>query len=163
MYSSIVYIFTSIMAQSLFHIYTHLVFHVKNSSPQILQEDKKRLHNYLLSAVEERHCKVIAIDGTVDHVHILLKQNKIVDLTQLIADLKRSSSRWLKSLSQHYSTFYWQGGYGVFSVSPRDVIVVKRYIDNQESHHSKVSTFDEMKVICDRSGCDYDPQFLLSD
>ncbi len=151
------------MAQSLVQLFSHLVFHKKSYSPPIQDRDKHRLYNYIVAIVERHNCKVLAINGISDHVHILMRLSSSVDLSRLISDIKRESSRWLKTLSTHYSKFYWQGGYGIFSVSPRDLDALNRYVQKQEIHHRHISTRDEMQLICDRSACEYDPRYLLSD
>ena len=47
--------------------------------------------------------------------------------------------------------FYWQNGYAAFSVSQSNVPIVKRYIENQEEHHRKMTFQDELRALLERA------------
>lgn len=100
------------------------------------------------------------INGTENHIHILCIMSKNVSLASLIEDVKRNSSRWIKTKDNHYRNFAWQEGYSGYSVSQSKVETVKKYIENQENHH-KQQTFEEeyiqfLKVY----NIDYDEKYL---
>ena len=78
----------------------------------------------------------------------------------LIEKLKTHSSKWMKTKSPDYSNFYWQHGYGCFSVSPRQVDVVKAYIRDQEVHHKKVTFQDEYRAFLKKYNVDYDERYV---
>ncbi len=79
----------------------------------------------------------ILINGVSNHVHILCIMSKNIQLAKLVEEIKRHSSRWIKTKSEYYAHFAWQGGYAGFSVSQSLHDIVKRYIERQEEHHKK--------------------------
>jgi len=82
------------------------------------------------------------IGGVEDHVHILCNLSKKITLIKFMEEVKKSSSKWMKTQGEKYSEFYWQDGYGAFSVNPSEIEIVKAYILNQEERH-KTMTFKE--------------------
>lgn len=123
------------MSQSLSKLYTHMIFHTKNNQDMIKPDVEDELYAYLGGLLKQNRSVPIAINGIEDHVHILCIMSKNISLTDLIEELKRNSSRWIKTKGTQYAQFAWQGGYGGFSVSQSKVDVVKRYIENQKNHH----------------------------
>ena len=124
------------MAQSLSKIYIHLIFHIKTTSPPIRQEDIERVHCYVGQLVNTTGCKVVRVGGVNDHVHILFLLSRDVAISHVVEEIKRNSSRWIKTLATHYRAFAWQNGYGVFSVSQSIVDKTLDYISNQEMHQN---------------------------
>jgi putative transposase len=111
------------------------------------------------------HCKALAcpalqIGGLEDHVHILCRLGKTVDVAELIRDLKRDSSKWIKDNNPGLGDFYWQQGYGAFSISPGHVNELIGYIVNQEEHHKKVSFQDEFRKLCAKYGLTIDERYV---
>lgn len=102
------------MAQSLSKIYIHLIFHIKTSSPIIRDGELERMHSYIGKLVNITGSSVIQVGGICDHVHILFLLSKNECLSHVVEEVKRNSSRWIKSVDPHYDKFEWQGGYGAF-------------------------------------------------
>lgn len=88
-------------------------------------------------------CFDLEIGGVEDHVHILCSLSKKKTLIELLEELKKSSSKWIKAQGPQYEQFYWQRGYAAFSVFPDDVLIVQKYIRNQEAHHARTSFKEE--------------------
>lgn len=151
------------MAQSLSKLYVHIVFHIKNSSIAIRNEDKRRLYAYVGSVIKSNQSIPVAINGTHDHIHILCVMSKNIALAKLVEEIKRHSSRWIKTLDKYYTDFAWQGGYGGFSVSSSIHDRTKRYIDNQEAHHKKMTFQEEYLMFLKEYGVEYDEQYLWND
>lgn len=84
----------------------------------------------------------VLINSVEDHVHILFKMGRTVTLAQVVKDVMKSSSKWIKTQGPNLATFTWQAGYGGFSVSESNVPKVANYIRCQEEHH-RVKTFQE--------------------
>jgi hypothetical protein len=80
-------------------------------------------------------------------------------VSELIRELKRDSSKWIKDQSPTLADFYWQAGYGAFSLSPADVARVQEYIRNQEEHHKTVTFQDELRQICCKYGIELDERY----
>jgi len=83
-----------------------------------------------------------------------------MSLADLTEEIKKSSSKWIKTKGNHYQNFYWQEGYGGFSVGWSQVDTVKYYISNQKQHHKKVTFIEEYKSLLDENGIDYDEKYL---
>ena len=96
-------------------------------------------------------------------MHILFILSKNVSLAVLVEEIKRHSSRWIKTLDSHYSKFFWQGGYAGFSVRPSLVQKTKMYIDGQEEHHRKRSFEEELILFLKEYDIDYDERYLFTD
>ncbi len=149
------------MPQSLTKIYIHLVFGTKRRAPYIDSAIEKQLHDYLYVAMRNMGCKPIAINGIENHVHCLFSSNKNLSLVDAVQELKSSSSKWIKTKGLKYSPFYWQNGYGAFSVSETHVKKVIRYIEIQKIHH-KDNTFEEEYIeLLNENSVEYDERYFL--
>ena len=151
------------MAQSLCKIYLHIIFHVKTTSPQIADEHLDRLHSYIGQLVNTTGCQVIRVGGIGDHVHILCMLSRNENVAHLVEEVKRNSSRWIKTIDARYEKFAWQGGYAVFSVSQSVVDKTIEYVGNQREHHKKQSFRDEYLAFLKSYNVEYDEQYVFSD
>jgi putative transposase len=79
---------------------------------------------------------------------------------KLMEDIKTHSSRWIKSKGKGYENFYWQDGYGAFSVNPSEVDIVIRYITNQHEHHRKITFQEEYRAFLKKYNVDYDERYV---
>ncbi|HRX66900.1 MAG TPA: transposase [Tenuifilaceae bacterium] len=151
------------MSQSLSKLYVHIVFHVKNNIVLILNEDREEVYAYMGAIIKDNGSTPIIINGTGNHVHILCIMSKNITLAKLVEEIKRHSSRWIKTRGKHYSKFAWQGGYAGFSVSQSLVDRTKRYIENQEEHQRKKSFNEELIAFLKEYGVEYNEQYLWTD
>ena len=151
------------MAQSLSKLYVHIIFHTKNNLVLIHEQDKNELYAYMGSIIKDNSSIPILINGTSNHVHILCVMSKNIALAKLIEEIKRHSSRWIKTKGKHYQKFAWQAGYAGFSVSQSIQDRTKRYIENQEEHHKKMSFREELIAFLKEYEVDYDEQYLWSE
>jgi REP element-mobilizing transposase RayT len=148
------------MSQSFVQFYSHIVFHTKNNKNLIKEEIKDELYSYIGGILRNYKSIPIQIGGTSDHLHILCTLPKTMTCADLVEEFKKSSSKWIKSKGLEYNGFYWQDGYGAFSVSPSQLETVKKYIRNQKAHHQKVSFLDEYKSFLDEYGISYEERYL---
>ena len=151
------------MAQSLSKLFVHIIFHIKTSSTKIREEDNEELYSYIGSVIKHNESIPILINDVSDHIHILCVLSKNVALAKLVEEMKRHSSRWIKTKENHYSQFAWQGGYGGFSVSPSLHDKTKLYIANQEKHHQKLSFKQEYLIFLREYGIDFNEDYLWAD
>lgn len=149
------------MAQSLTKIYIHLIFHTKEGT--VKREHLQELWNYLSGIARSQNSFVVKTGGEPDHVHMLCTLPKQLSVPELVEEIKKGSSRWIKEKGRDYQHFTWQRGYAVFSVSQSQVDNVSRYIDNQYEHHKKQSFQDEYIEWLQRYETNYDPKYLFSD
>jgi putative transposase len=148
------------MAQSLSKLFVHIIFHIKNPEAYIRNEDKNDLFAYIGSIIKDNESIPILINGVEDHVHILCVMSKNIALAKFTEEIKRHSSRWIKTKGDYYKQFAWQGGYGGFSVSPSLQNKTKRYIENQEEHHRKMTFKEEYLLFMKEYGIDYNENYL---
>ena len=148
------------MSQSFVQIYVHVVFHTKDNVKLIREDIENELFSYLGGILKNIRSIPFQIGGTSDHIHILCTLPKTLSLADLAEEIKKSSSRWIKTKGEHYRNFYWQEGYGGFSVSRSGIDAVKEYIQNQKKHHEKISFSDEYKKLLEDNGIPYEDRYL---
>src|SRR5512133_2742260 len=127
------------MAHSFTQLYVHLVFSTKKREHTILPEIQTELYSYMGGILNNIECVPIQIGGITDHMHILTSLSKKITLIKMVEEVKRSSSKWLKTKSPGFANFSWQIGYSAFTVGYSQVEMVKKYILNQQQHHMKKS------------------------
>ena len=148
------------MSQSLAKNYIHLIFATKYRENIIKHTDLSELYAYITGILNHIDCPMICIGGTTNHVHVLCVLNKNMALSKMVEEVKRSSSKWIKSKDPFYRQFGWQNGYGAFSVSQSKVEIVVKYIQNQEEHHKKMLFVDELKMFLREYGVEYKEEYL---
>ena len=143
------------MPHSLSALFVHLVFATKHREPWLsdrgLRED---LHRYLGGICQQLDCPARAVGGVADHVHILLRLSKSSSIAEVAQGLKQQSSKWIKQQDPSLRSFYWQSGYGAFSVSPSHMRQLDHYIANQEAHHRTETFRAEMSRLARKYGLD---------
>jgi REP element-mobilizing transposase RayT len=135
------------MAQSLARLYIHLVFSTKQRTPLLHDAIREPLHRYMAAVLQNFGCPPVLINSMTDHAHILFELGRTVAVSQAAEEVKKSSSRWIKTQGVIYSFFAWQGGYGAFSVSTANVTMVRDYIANQQAHHQFMSFQEEYRAM----------------
>jgi putative transposase len=149
------------MPQSLDNILIHIVFSTKNRYPFLADKQiRNEMHAYLGGACNNLGCKVILVGGVADHAHIFCKLSRNITSAKLVGDIKRESSKWVKSKGKMLNKFAWQNGYGVFSVGKSEVERLKNYISNQEEHHRKKNFQDEYREFLNKYGIEYDERYV---
>ena len=148
------------MGQSLVKNYIHLVFSTKYREPLIDEAIESELYAYLGGICNQLECQPIKIGGFTDHIHILCMLSKKTALMKLVEELKSHSSKWIKTKGENYRNFYWQGGYGAFSVNPAEMDVVVRYIENQKEHHRKKIFQEEYRGFLKKYEVEYDERYV---
>ena len=117
-------------------------------------------HKYLGGTCNKLNCPVLIVGGVADHVHILFRLGRRIEVSDLVMELKRDSSKWVKDQSPNLSGFYWQNGYGAFSISPSHVEPLRTYIANQEEHHKKESFQDEFRRLLTIYDLEWDERYV---
>lgn len=123
-------------------------------------ELKSEMHAYLGGMVRELKGKAYSINGTADHVHLLVSVPPTISLSEAMKFIKANSSRWASEKWKGRKPFSWQTGYGAFSVSKSNVSSVIKYIDTQEEHHRKISFQEEFIAFLKRHGIEYDERYI---
>lgn len=148
------------MGQSLVKNYIHIVFSTKYRRPIIDEEIENELYKYLGGTCNSLDCHVLIVGGYYDHIHILCMLSKNISLVELVKKVKAHSSKWIKTKGEKYSNFYWQDGYGAFSVNPAQIDIVKNYIANQKEHQNKKNFKKEFKLFLKKYEVEYDEKYV---
>jgi len=148
------------MPQSLVKNYLHITFSTKNRYPFIDEKIREELFSYIGGICKNLECNPIKVGGHLDHVHILCLLSRKIALMKLIEEVKTHLSKWIKTKGRQYQTFYWQNGYGGFSIHESLVDIVKTYILNQEEHHKKNSFKDEYRTFLKEYDIEYDERYV---
>ena len=148
------------MGQSLVKNYIHIVFSTKHRESLIPDSIELELYNYLGGICNNLECQVVKVGGYKDHIHILCLLSKKITLVKLMEQLKSNSSKWIKTKGNEYSNFYWQDGYGAFSVNPSEIEIVVNYIANQKEHHSKKTFQNEYRAFLKKYRVEYDEKYV---
>lgn len=148
------------MPQSLVELYAHLIFSTKNRHPFLDDAIRPRVHAYLATIIRDLDSPWVVVGGVADHVHILFDIGKKHAPVEFVEVAKRESSKFIKTLGANYKDFYWQRGYGMFSVGPADRDDAERYIRNQAEHHRIKSYREEFRAFLNKYGVAYDEQYV---
>ena len=148
------------MPQSLSKVYTHITFSTKNRQNLIDSAIEQRLFNYLGGICKGLDCSPVQVGGFKNHVHILCTLARGTTQSTLLEKLKKESSKWIKTVDNKYHNFYWQNGYGIFSVNPSEIDIVKEYILKQAEHHNAKTFEDEFRAFLKKYKIEYDERYV---
>jgi putative transposase len=147
------------MSRTFTNLLAHLAFSTKEREPLIIPEIKPELYSYLGGLTRELKGKAYGINGTADHVHMLVNLPPTISVSDALRFIKSNSSGWVHDKWPR-RPFAWQPGYGAFSVSKSNVAGVLRYIENQEAHHRRVSFKEEFISFLRANEIEYDERYL---
>ena len=148
------------MAQTLVQMFVHVVFSTKNRTDLIALEIETELFAYIGGIAANNDSKLVAANGTANHIHLLLLLSKKIELSEIVSDIKRNSSRWIKTKSDNFKTFGWQDGFAAFSVGKTQVPMVKEYIAKQKEKHGSQQFEDEMRMFFGKYEIEYDERYV---
>jgi len=151
------------MANTFTQIYLHIVFAVQNRISLIKPEWKDEVYKYITGIVQNNGHKLIAINGTANHLHIALGYKPHQLIPDLMQDIKGHSSKWINEKKFVRGKFAWQAGYGAFSFSHSQIDIVVNYINNQEQHHKKKTFQQEYIRLLKKYNVTFDEKYILSD
>ena len=148
------------MPQSIAYNYLHITFSTKYREPLIDEAIEEELFKYIGGICKNLECNPIKVGGYRDHIHILCVVSRKIALMKLLEEVKSHSSKWIKTKGDQYKNFYWQRGYGSFSVNPAEIDIVVRYIENQAEHHKKKTFQEEYVAFLKKYNAEYDERYL---
>jgi len=148
------------MAHTYTNLLTHVIFSTKDRTPLIDAELKPKLLAYMGGILREMKGTALIINGTKDHVHLLIGLPPPLSLSEVMRVVKTNSSKWVHETRSSRATFGWQSGYGAFSVSQSNVTTVSEYIAHQEEHHKRVSFKEEFLSFLKKHGIEYDERYI---
>ena len=142
-------------------LYVHCVFTPMGRESLLTDSIREKVHKYIYGIIVEKKCYPVAINGTKDHIHLLIGFPPTIAISDLVRDIKRSSSLFINEQRRSYIKFKWQEGFGGFTVGYRELEKVYKYILNQEIHHSKLTFKDEYTKILKEQDIQYDSDYLF--
>lgn len=141
------------MSHSLTKIWIHGIIRTKNSAPLIKPDFENELYEHIKTRLEmDFGCKLRAINGTVNHLHILFLQSPLISISDLFKNVKGETSHWINNSNFSTEKFVWQTGYAAFSVSESMLDKLEFYVKNQKEHHKKISFEEEINVFMKKYG-----------
>jgi REP element-mobilizing transposase RayT len=121
---------------------------------------RDELHHYLGGILINHDCQPIIVGGVEDHIHILSALARTCDAAEMVKEVKRGSSLWLKTKDPGLADFAWQNGYGIFSIGFSQIPVARDYIAGQEEHHKKISFQDEFRKLLKSYEMEFDERYV---
>lgn len=148
------------MSHTYSKLYYHCVFSTKNHLPFLQGNISEELDSYLVGIARNNDMFLVRSGGVADHRHLLLELKPKITVSDAMRLLKTNSSKWIRETYPELSDFGWQTGYSTFSVSASGKENVAKYIDGQAEHHRKMSFEEELRVLFERHGIEFEPSLI---
>jgi REP element-mobilizing transposase RayT len=142
------------------NLLVHLIFSTKQRCPLIKPDFERDLHAYLGGIIREIGGAALCINGTADHVHLLVQVPATLSVADMARLIKTNSSRWVHERWPQHRHFAWQTGYGAFSVSESGINAVRDYVARQPEHHRSRSFQEEFRTFLRKNGITFDERYL---
>jgi len=152
----------NIMADTYSQIYIQTVFAVQNRNALILPSWEEELYKYITGIVRNKGQKMLAINGTSNHIHFFIGMKPSCCLSDLVREVKKSSNTFIKEKKFTPYTFQWQEGFGAFSYSHSQLTDVIQYIEKQKEHHKKRTFKDEYLTFLKAFEIDFKDEYLFN-
>jgi putative transposase len=143
-------------------IYLQFIFSVRNRRSLIDPAWEDNLYKYITGIIRNKGQLLVAINGHWDHIHILTAIHPNCVISDLVREVKKSSSNYINDHRYTPGKFSWQDGYGAFSYSRLDINMVSNYIHNQKKHHQTVSFKSEYMKLLQDFEIEFDPKYLFT-
>ena len=141
------------MPKSLSKVILHIILSTKDRQRWLDLDVRSRLHAYLATICRNLNAELVHVGGVADHVHIVTTLPRTLSQAELVEHIK-------KTLDARYRGFFWQRGYGAFSVSPSQLKSVLKYLDSQQDHHRTRTFQEEYRELLRRHGVDFDERYV---
>lgn len=149
------------MANTFSQIYIQIVFAVQHRNALIEQAWEEQLYKYITGIVQNKGQKMIAINGIPDHIHIFIGLKPSCSISDLVREIKKSSSSFIKENNFSKRSCNWQEGFGAFSYSHSHINAVYKYVMNQKQHHMKETFQEEYINLLKKFEVEYDEKYLF--
>jgi REP element-mobilizing transposase RayT len=150
----------SAMPQSLSKVIIHIIFSTKDREAWLDRDVRPRMHAYVATVCRDLNAEALRVGGVADHLHIVTTLPRTISQAAIVETVKKTSSKWIKGLDPKYRQFYWQRGYGAFSVSPSQLNAVLEYVESQEAHHRTRSFQEEYRDFLRKYGVEFDERYV---
>jgi len=148
------------MPQSLSRVILHIVFSTKNREPWLDPDVRSRMQGYLATVGRDLGAELTHVGGVADHVHVISTLPRTMSQAEIVECLKKTSSKWVKTIGAKYRGFSWQRGYSAFSVSESQLGTLLNYVDSQEEHHRTRTFQEEHRKLLNKHGVHFDERYV---
>ena len=150
------------MANTYSQIYLQFIFAVKGKKNLIKEDFREEVQKYISGIIENKKHQLISIYANPDHIHIFLSLKDLsTPISQLVKEIKVSSTNFINGKKYLNTPFYWQEGYGCFSYSKSQRDAVVDYIQNQKEHHKRKSFRDEYMEFLIKFDVNFDQTYVF--
>ena len=149
------------MGHTFSQLFFHIIFSTKERRNSLHKDIRDDLLAYLCGIARKQQARVVKAGAVENHVHLLMTMRPKQSLSDMVRDIKANSSRWMHENHPEERDFAWQSGFSVFSVSASVAPTVSAYIENQESHHHRMSFEEELRTLLDKHGIEFDSEHYL--
>lgn len=149
------------MANTYTQLFVHIIFSTKGREKVLLKDFREELYKYISGILDHKNQKPFAVNGAIDHIHILVGIEPNISVSDLVRDIKHSSTNFIKEKNFIKHKFNWQKGYGAFTYSKSQIDSVVKYIMNQEGHHKQKSFEEEYLEFLKKFDVDYDSKYVF--
>ncbi len=148
------------MASTLTKILLHITFSTKDRAPLLPASIESDLYAYIGGICRRMNSPLLAMGGTANHVHMMVSLGKIASLADLMLNVKRDSSKWIKGKDAALHEFGWQDGYFGFSIGESGVKALRTYIAGQKEHHKEIDFKDEVRTLLRKYRMEWDERYV---
>ena len=138
-----------------------IVFCTKNREKTLRKNARETLFKYISGIIKNKQSHLYQINGVEDHIHIVTHIHPSVSVANFVKDIKVASSRMIKEENLFPNFVGWQSGYAAFTYSIEAKENLIEYVKNQEEHHSRMTSIDELIHFLKHHNIDFDPKFLI--
>ena len=135
------------MSTTFTQLYAHIIFAVSGKKSKISQNLEAEIYEFISTLAEKLGHKILIINGTSDHIHLLVKLNPALAISDLVREIKKQSSYYINHKLLSKSGFNWEGGYRAFTQPRSQVNALFKYIEKQKEYHRNVKFREEYLVL----------------
>ena len=148
------------MPQSLSKVIIHIIFSTKDRQAWLDRDVRPRMHAYVATVCRDLNAEALRVGGVADYLHVVTTLPRTISQAAMVETVKKTSSKWIKGLDPKYQQFYWQRGYGAFSVSPSQLEAVVKYVAAQQNHHRGRTFQEEYRELMRKHGVAFDERYV---
>ena len=138
----------------------HIVFHTKAGTRPLKPELREKIYPVIGAKIVELHSSLIAVNGTDNHLHCLVQLHPSITVADTVKKVKLALSAFIKDNCPQYNFRGWGSGYSCFSFNYRDMDQLLNYVNNQDQHHKKQSTKEELLELLKENQIEFNPEFF---
>ena len=130
----------------------HIVINTYCREMTIPHSSSEEMYRYIWGIIKNHNCKLYRIGGIENHIHMLVHLHPSVSLSDLLRDIKQSTTKWAKNNPLFPMFSGWGKEYAAFSCSYSNKDAIINYIKGQREHHHSTFFEQELKALVEREG-----------